>query len=55
MNIQQLRYLRETVRRDLNLTAAAAALHTDPAVDLADLLARLLRAGALIPSPTRNP
>ena len=28
MNIQQLRYLRETVRRDLNLTAAAAALHT---------------------------
>ena len=35
--------------------AAAAALHTDPALDLADLLARLLRAGALIPSPTRNP
>ncbi|MGE0801070.1 MAG: LysR substrate-binding domain-containing protein [Lautropia sp.] len=28
MNLQQLRYLRETVRRDLNLTAAAAALHT---------------------------
>lgn len=35
--------------------AAAAALHTDPALGLADLLARLLRAGALIPSPTRNP
>lgn len=35
--------------------AAAAALHTDPAVDLADLLARLLRAGALTCSPTRNP
>lgn len=34
--------------------AAAAALDTDPALDLADLLARLLRAGALIPSPTRN-
>lgn len=28
MNLQQLRYLRETVRRDLNLTAAALALHT---------------------------
>ena len=28
MNLQQLRYLRETVRRDLNLTAAAIALHT---------------------------
>lgn len=28
MNLQQLRYLRETVRRDLNLTAAAVALHT---------------------------
>lgn len=28
MNIQQLRYLREIVRRDLNLTQAAAALHT---------------------------
>ena len=28
MNLQQLRYLRETVRRDLNLTAAAQALHT---------------------------
>ena len=28
MNLQQLRYLRETVRRDLNLTSAAAALHT---------------------------
>lgn len=28
MNLQQLRYLREIVRRDLNLTQAAAALHT---------------------------
>lgn len=28
MNLQQLRYFRETVRRDLNLTAAAKALHT---------------------------
>jgi len=28
MNLQRLRYLREIVRRDLNLTAAAAALHT---------------------------
>ncbi len=28
MNLQQLRYLRETVRRDLNLTAAAQVLHT---------------------------
>jgi LysR family cys regulon transcriptional activator len=28
VNLQQLRYLRETVRRDLNLTAAALALHT---------------------------
>jgi len=28
LNLQQLRYLRETVRRDLNLTAAALALHT---------------------------
>lgn len=28
MNIQRLRYLREIVRRDLNLTAAALALHT---------------------------
>lgn len=28
MNLQQLRYLRETVRRDLNLTSAALALHT---------------------------
>jgi DNA-binding transcriptional LysR family regulator len=28
MNLQQLRYFRETLRRDLNLTAAAAALHT---------------------------
>jgi LysR family cys regulon transcriptional activator len=28
VNLQQLRYLRETVRRDLNLTAAAQALHT---------------------------
>ena len=28
MNFQQLRYVRETVRQGLNLTAAAAALHT---------------------------
>jgi DNA-binding transcriptional LysR family regulator len=28
VNLQQLRYLRETVRRDLNLTAAAQVLHT---------------------------
>ena len=28
MNLQQLRYLRETARRGLNLTQAAAALHT---------------------------
>jgi LysR family cys regulon transcriptional activator len=28
VNLQQLRYLRETVRRDLNLTSAALALHT---------------------------
>ena len=28
MNFQQLRYVRETVRRGLNLTDAAAALHT---------------------------
>lgn len=28
MNLQQLRYLRETARRDLNLTAAAQALYT---------------------------
>src|SRR5690606_36325137 len=28
MNLKQLRYLREIVRRDLNLTQAAAALHT---------------------------
>ncbi len=28
MNFQQLRYVRETVRRNLNLTEAAAALHT---------------------------
>ena len=28
MNLQQLRYLREAVRRDLNLTSAALALHT---------------------------
>lgn len=28
MNFQQLRYVRETVRRGLNLTEAAAALHT---------------------------
>ena len=28
MNLQRLRYLREIARRDLNLTAAAAALHT---------------------------
>jgi len=28
MNLQQLRYVRETVRRNLNLTEAAAALHT---------------------------
>ncbi|MBE0620012.1 MAG: CysB family HTH-type transcriptional regulator [Burkholderiales bacterium] len=28
MNFQQLRYVRETVRRKLNLTEAAAALHT---------------------------
>lgn len=28
MNLQQLRYVRETARRDLNLTAAALALHT---------------------------
>lgn len=28
MNLQQLRYLRETIRRGLNLTAAAEALHT---------------------------
>lgn len=28
MNLQQLRYLRETIRRGLNLTAAAQVLHT---------------------------
>jgi len=28
VNLQQLRYLREAVRRDLNLTSAALALHT---------------------------
>jgi LysR family cys regulon transcriptional activator len=28
MNFQQLRYVRETVRQGLNLTAAAEALHT---------------------------
>ena len=28
MNFQQLRYVRETVRQGLNLTAAATALHT---------------------------
>lgn len=28
MNLQQLRYVRETIRRGLNLTAAAHALHT---------------------------
>jgi len=28
MNLQRLRYLREIVRRDLNVTAAAVALHT---------------------------
>jgi len=28
MNFQQLRYVRETVRRGLNLTEAANALHT---------------------------
>ena len=28
MNLQRLRYLREIARRDLNLTAAAVALHT---------------------------
>ena len=35
--------------------AAAAALDTAPRVDLADLLARLLRAGALVITPTCNP
>ena len=28
MNFQQLRYVRETVRQGLNLTAASVALHT---------------------------
>ena len=28
MNVQQLRYVRETIRQGLNLTAAAASLHT---------------------------
>src|SRR5262245_36162117 len=28
MNVQQLRYVRETIRQGLNLTAAASALHT---------------------------
>lgn len=35
--------------------AAAAALDTAPRTDLADLLARLLRAGALVITPTHNP